>query len=182
MIIKGNFVYLKSLSIKDSYFIYNLRKKNKISKYLHSPPNSVYDQIKWIKDNIKKKDTLDFVIICKKKNKKIGTIGFDKIKKTKAEWGRWICQGTTIQNIEAIIILLTFGFERLRFKEIYSLTNINNRKVVNFHKNTTAKYNGIIKSFFLINNKKADAVKFTFTKKNFFEFKKKIYLISESTL
>ena len=182
MIIKGNFVYLKSLSIKDSYFIYNLRKKKKISKYLHSPPNSVYDQIKWIKDNIKKKDTLDFVIICKKKNKKIGTIGFDKIKKTKAEWGRWICQGTTIQNIEAIIILLTFGFEQLRFKEIYSLTNINNRKVVNFHKNTTAKYNGIIKSFFLINNKKTDAVKFTFTKKNFFEFKKKIYLISESTL
>ena len=55
-----------------------------------------------------------------------------KLKK-QAEWGRWICQGTTIQNIEAIIILLTFGFEQLRFKEIYSLTNINNRKVVNFH-------------------------------------------------
>ena len=31
MIIKGNFVYLKSLSIKDSYFIYNLRKKIKLA-------------------------------------------------------------------------------------------------------------------------------------------------------
>ena len=67
-------------------------------------------------------------------------------------------------------------------KEIYSLTNINNSKVVNYHKNTTAKYNGIIKSFFFINNKKTDAVKFTFTKKNFLEFKKKFSLISESTL
>ena len=182
MIIKGNFVYLKSLSIKDSYFIYNLRKKKKISKYLHSPPNSVYDQIKWIKNNIKKKDTLDFVIISKENNKRIGTIGFDKIKKTNAEWGRWISLGTTIQNIEATIILLKYGFERLKLKDIYSLTNINNRKVVNYHKNTTAKYNGIIKSFFLINNKKTDAVKFTFTKKNFLEFKKKFYFISESTL
>ena len=143
-------VYLLRIAILFITFV----KKKKISKYLHSPPNSVYDQIKWIKNNIKKKDTLDFVIICKKKNKKIGTIGFDKIKKTKAEWGRWICQGTTIQNIEAIIILLIFGFERLKFKEIYSLTNINNRKVVNFHKNTTAKYNGIIKSFFLLIIKK----------------------------
>ena len=182
MIIKGNFVYLKSLSIKDSYFIYKLRKKNKISKYLHKPPKSVHDQIKWIKKNIKEKDTLDFVIICKKTNKRIGTIGFDKIKKSNAEWGRWICLGTTIQNIEATIILLKFGFERLKLKEIYSLTNINNRKVLNFHKNTTAKYNGIMKSFFLINNKKTDAVKFAFTKKNFVKFKKKFYLISESAL
>ena len=182
MIIKGNFVYLKSISINDSNFIYNLRKKKKISKYLNSPPNSVYDQIQWIKNNIKKKDTLDFVIICKKKNKRIGTICFDRIKKTKAEWGRWICLGTSIQNIEAAIILIKFGFEELGFKEIYSLTNINNRKVVNFHKNTNAKYNGIIKSFFLIKNKKTDAVNYTFTKKKFFEFKKKFYLISESTL
>ena len=165
-------VYLLKIAILFITFV----KKKKISKYLHSPPNSVYDQIKWIKNNIKKKDTLDFVIICKKNNKRIGTIGFDKIKKTNAEWGRWICLGTTIQNIEANIILLKYGFERLKLKEIYSLTNINNRKVVNYHKKTTAKYNGIIKSFFLINNKKTDAVKFTFTKKNFLKFKKNFTL------
>lgn len=182
MIIKGKFIYLKSISKKDSSFIYNLRKKKNISLYLHNPPKSVSDQQKWINYNLKNSETLDFIIICKKRKKKIGTIGFDKIKRISAEWGRWISLGTTIQNIEAIIILLKFGFDKLRLKEIYSLTNENNHKVVNFHKNTTAKYRGKIKSLFFINNKKIDAIKYSFTKKNFLKFEKKFYLISESIL
>ena len=182
MKINGKSVYLKSLSIKDSYFIYNLRKKKKISLYLHSPPEKIKDQKNWIKDNIKKKETLDFVIICKKTQKKIGTIGFDKINKLSAEWGRWISLGSTIQNIEAIIILLNYGFNNLKLKKIYSLTNKNNNKVVNFHRKTTAKYDGVKKSLFLINKKKVDAVKYTFTKKKFKEFENNFNFISQSIL
>ena len=182
MIINGKFVYLKSLSIKDSFFIYNLRKQKKISLYLHKPPKSINHQKNWITNNIKNKDTLDFIIVNKKTRKRIGTIGLDKIKKLSAEWGRWISIGKTHENIEAILILLNYGFYKINLKEIYSLTNINNKKVVNFHKNTNSIYKGIKKSLFLINNKKIDAVKYSFTKRKFKEFRKRFGLISQSIL
>ena len=77
----------------------------------------------------------------------------------------------------------TYTAETLKkLKEIYSLTNINNNKVVNFHKNTNSIYKGIKKSLFEINNKKIDAVKYSFTKRKFKEFQKKFSLISQSIL
>jgi len=173
MVIKGKFVYLKKISLKDDKFIYNLRNKKNVSNYLHSPPKSINDQRKWILDNIRNTETLDFIIYRNKDKKKIGTIAFDKINKFNAEWGRWISQGNIFENIEAVIILLNHGFNSLKFKNIYSLTNKDNIKVINFHKNTSALYKGSIKSFFKINNKKKDAIKYNFNKKRFDNFKKK---------
>lgn len=180
MKISGKFILLKSISINDANFIYSLRKKKNVSLYLHNPPKSIIAQKKWIFRNIKNKKSLDFVIIKKKNNKKIGTIAFDKITKSGAEWGRWISQGNIIENIESVIVLLNYGFNRLKLKYIYSLTNKMNIKVVNFHKNTTALYKGTKKSFYLINNKKIDAVKYTFNKKKFNLFKKKFNFMTES--
>ena len=174
MRIIGKFVYLKRISHSDSDYVYKLRKKKNISLYLHKPPKSVDDQAKWISNNLNNKKALDFIIFKRKNNKRIGTIGFDQINKLNAEWGRWICEGDAHENIESVIILLNYGFRKLKLKNIYSLTNIHNKKVVNFHKNTTAQYRGRIKSLFLIDNKKVDAIKFSFNKINFEIFKKKI--------
>ena len=173
MLIKGKFVYLKKISLKDDKFIYNLRNKKNVSNYLHSPPKSIDEQKKWISNNIKNIETLDFIICRNKDKKKIGTIAFDKINKFNAEWGRWISQGNIFENIESVIILLNYGFNFLKFKNIYSLTNKDNIKVINFHKNTKALNQGTIKSFFKINNKRKDAIKYSFNKKRFNNFKKK---------
>ena len=180
MKIYGKFVVLKEISLNDSLFIYKLRLNKIISFYLHKPPISIKDQKNWIKKNIKDQKTLDFIIINKKKNKKLGTIAFDSININEGEWGRWISKGNTIENIEAIILLLNYGFKKLKLKKIYSLTNINNKRVINFHTKTTALYSGKIKSFFLIKNKKTDAVKFVFNKKNFYKFKKKFDFMTRS--
>ena len=67
MTIKGKFVYLKSISLNDSLFIFRLRQKKLVSLYLHRPPKSVNDQKRWISSNIKNNKTLDFIIINKKK-------------------------------------------------------------------------------------------------------------------
>ena len=115
--------------------------------------------------------------MIKKKNKKIGTIALNNVKKSQAEWGRWISRGNMIQNIEPVILLLNYGFKRLNLLKIYSLTNVNNKKVISFHKNTPAIYNGTIKSFFFIKNKKTNAVKYTFTKKRLMIFEKKFNLL-----
>ena len=77
MKIKGKFVYLRSLSIKDSKFIINLRKIKSISYYLHQPPKTLKDQKLWSEKNIKDNKTKDFIIISKKKNKKIGNYSFE---------------------------------------------------------------------------------------------------------
>ena len=180
MLIKGKFIYLKKISLNDDKFIYYLRNKKSISNYLHSPPKSINDQKKWISNNIRNIKTLDFIICRNKDKKKIGTIAFDKINKFNAEWGRWISQGNTFENIESVIILLNYGFNTLKLKNIYSLTNKDNIKVINFHKNTSALYKGIIKSFFKINNKKKDAIKYEFNKKRFDSFKKKFRSMIES--
>ena len=180
MQIKGKFVYLKKISLTDDKFIYYLRKKKNISNYLHSPPKSIKDQKKWISNNIRNIETLDFIICRKKDKKKIGTIAFDKINKFNAEWGRWISQGNIFENIESVIILLDYGFNSLKLKNIFSLTNKDNIKVVNFHKNTPALYKGTIKSFFKINNKKKDAIKYSFNKKRFDSFKKRFESMIES--
>ena len=180
MLIKGKFIYLKKISLNDDKFIYYLRNKKSISNYLHSPPKSINDQKKWISNNIRNIKTLDFIICRNKDKKKIGTIAFDKINKFNAEWGRWISQGNTFENIESVIILLNYGFNTLKLKNIYSLTNKDNIKVINFHKNTSALYKGIIKSFFKINNKKKDAIKYDFNKKRFDSFKKKFRSMIES--
>jgi len=179
MKILGKYIYLKSISLSDALFTYNLRKNKLNSFYLHNPPKSIREQKNWIKKNIKNKKVFDFIILDKKKGKKIGTIALDNITKSKAEWGRWISQGNTIQNIEPVLLLLNYGFKKLKLKKIYSLTNTNNKKVVNFHKNTPAIFSGIIKSFFLIKNKKTNAVKFTFTKKRLTIFKKKFNLMTQ---
>ena len=180
MLIKGKFVYLKKISLKDDKFIYYLRNKKNISNYLHSPPKSINDQKKWISNNIRNIETLDFIICRNKDKKKIGTIAFDKINKFNAEWGRWISQGNIFENIESVIILLDYGFNSLKLKNIFSLTNKDNIKVVNFHKNTPALYKGTIKSFFKINNKKKDAIKYSFDKKRFNDFKKRFESMIES--
>ena len=180
MLIKGKFVYLKKISLKDDKFIYHLRNKKNVSNYLHSPPKSINEQKKWISNNIRNIKTLDFIICKNKDKKKIGTIAFDKISKFNAEWGRWISQGNIFENIESVIILLDYGFNSLKLKNIFSLTNKDNIKVVNFHKNTPALYKGTIKSFFKINNKKKDAIKYSFNKKRFDNFKKRFESMIES--
>ena len=176
MQIKGKFVYLKKISLTDDKFIYYLRKKKNISNYLHSPQKSIKDQKKWISNNIRNIETLDFIICRNKDKKKIGTIAFDKINKFNAEWGRWISQGNIFENIESVIILLNYGFSYLKLKNIYSLTNKDNIKVVNFHTNTPALYKGTIKSFYKIKNKEKDAIKYNFNKKSFVILKKNLDL------
>ena len=179
MKIKGKFIYLKKMGISDANYIYKLRRKKNISLFLHNPPKSLDAQKKWMIANIKNKKSLDFIIISKKNNKKIGTIAFNNITKKNAEWGRWISRGNIIENVEAVIVLLNFGFNYLNLVNIYSLTNKKNKKVVNFHKNTTALNKGIIKSFFLIRNQKIDAIKFAFNKTRFELFKKKFQVMTE---
>ena len=174
MMLVGKTILLRDINTKDSKFITSIRKKKNISRYLNSPPKDINYQLMWTRENIKNEKTRDFIILNKKK-RKIGTIALNDInfKKKNAEWGRWICSGNSYQSIESFLLLAKYSFYKLNLKSIYSLTNINNNKVLNFHVRAGGKYNGIIKNKYLMRGKKIHAVKYTYNKKNYLKLKKK---------
>ena len=92
MLLIGKTIQLRNILITDSKFITITRKKKSVSRYLNNPPLDLNHQIEWIKKNIKNKETRDFIILNKKKER-IGTIALNDInfKRRNAEWGRWIC-------------------------------------------------------------------------------------------
>ena len=159
----------------DSKFITTIRKKKSVSRYINNPPLNLDHQIEWTRQNIENKKTRDFIILNKKKER-IGTIALNDIdfKKRKAEWGRWICLGNSYQSIESFLLLSKYSFYNLKLKNIYSLTNIKNDKVLNFQIRAGGKYCGIIKNKYLMRGKRVHAVKYAFNKKNYLKLKKKI--------
>ena len=178
MLLIGKAIQLRNILITDSKFITITRKKKSVSRYLNNPPLDLNHQIKWTKKNIENKETRDFIILNKKKER-IGTIALNDInfKKRHAEWGRWICLGNSYQSIESFLLLSRYSFYNLKLKNIYSLTNIKNNKVLNFQIRAGGKYSGIIKNKYLMRGKKTHAVKYTFDKKSYLKLKKKIIKI-----
>ena len=178
MQIFGKTIFLRNILIKDSKFLVSLRKKKNISKYLNNPPKNIKHQLIWIKKNIKDKTTRDFIIFNKNKEK-IGTIALNNIdyEKRKAEWGRWICLGNSLQSVESFLLLSKFSFDHLKLKHIYSLTNFKNVKVINFQIRSGGRYSGFIKNKYLIRGKKTHAVKYIFNKKFYLKLKKKFATI-----
>ena len=174
MLLIGRTIQLRDIQIRDSKFVTSLRKRGSVSRYLNNPPINVDHKIKWTKQNIKNKKTRDFIIL-NKQNKRIGTIALNDInfKKGNAEWGRWICLGNSFQSIESFLLLSKYSFNKLKLKNIYSLTNIKNDKVLNFQIRAGGKYCGIIKNKYLIRGKKIHAVKYTFNKKSYLKLEKK---------
>ena len=104
MLLIGKTIQLRNILITDSKFITITRKKKSVSRYLNNPPLDLNHQIKWTKKNIENKETRDFIILNKKKER-IGTIALNDInfKKRHAEWGRWICLGNSYQSIESFL-------------------------------------------------------------------------------
>ena len=162
----------------DSKFITTIRKKKSVSRYINNPPLNLDHQIEWTRQNIENKKTRDFIILNKKKER-IGTIALNDInfKKRNAEWGRWICLGNPCQSVESFLLLSRYSFYNLKLKNIYSLTNIKNNKILNFQIRAGGKYSGIIINKYLMRGKKIHAVKYTFNKKSYLKLKKKIIKI-----
>ena len=178
MLLVGKTIRLRNILLKDSKFLFSTRKKNNVSRYLNDPPINLHHQLIWMRKNIKNKKTKDFIILNKKR-KRIGTIALNDIdyKKKNAEWGRWICLGSSYQSIESFLLLSKYSFYNLKLKNIYSLTNQKNNKVVNFQIRAGGKYCGIIKNKYLMKGKKTHAVKYIYNKKSYQKLKRKFVKI-----
>ena len=178
MLLVGKTICLRNILLKDSKFLFSTRRKNNVGRYLNDPPKNLRHQLVWMKENIKSQKTKDFIILNKKR-KRIGTIALNDIdyKKKNAEWGRWICLGSSYQSIESFLLLSKYSFYNLKLKNIYSLTNQKNNKVVNFQIRAGGKYCGIIKNKYLIKGKKTHAIKYIYNKESYQKLKRKFVKI-----
>ena len=116
----SNNIYLEKLSIKYSSELFKIRRKKNLIKFLSPISNNPIDQKKFI-INDKRLGNYLFGIFNHKKIL-IGTIGIYNISNKKnAEWGRWICEGNSIESIESLYLLIKFAFEELKLNMIFSI-------------------------------------------------------------
>jgi RimJ/RimL family protein N-acetyltransferase len=136
MVIDGKIARLKPVEVSDALFISKIRNNPAINSYLSSQKEiSLAEQSNWIMKNSEFKSHY-FIISNKKTNVKVGTISIYNIDeiKGKAEFGRYICLNP-IMAIEAVLMLIRFGFQKLELNEIYCRTDIRNIKAWNQHYN-----------------------------------------------
>ena len=133
--ITGKFVIMRNVTESDAKFILSLRCDEKKNKYIHAVDKDIDREIKWIKNQQMKYGDY-FYTIVNHRGKLIGNISLYNLnqEKMEAELGRWVSDGAAIENLESIVILHEFAFNRLELKRVYTKTLQDNKQVVSFWK------------------------------------------------
>jgi ribosomal-protein-alanine N-acetyltransferase len=126
---------LRELSINDQQNIFALRTNTEINKYLDRVPSSTIEDaisfIKKINDNIKKNNSIYWVITLTKSKTFVGTIclfAFSN-QKNKCEIGYELLPNFQGQGImkEATVKIINYAFDTIKFKKIEAYTHKSNK-------------------------------------------------------
>jgi RimJ/RimL family protein N-acetyltransferase len=129
--IKGRYVSLRSAELNDAEFTLTIRQNPEVTAYLPRLNTTIYEQIEWIKSQRKKENDY-FFVVRDISNRQIGTISIYNIKEEVAESGRLAMQGNSMENIEAQLLALQFGFFDLNLKQIYCNIHHENIRAMRF--------------------------------------------------
>lgn len=126
-VIKGRFVELKSITLDDVQFSFDIRSAPENRETVGVVAKSVEDQRKYIEWQMKEPDDYYFVIY-NRKGEKIGLIGLYDIQGDTAEMGREVCSGNCVEVIESEILVEDFAMDVLGLKTLHSVIYANNAK------------------------------------------------------
>ncbi len=126
-VIKGRFVELKSITLDDVQFSFDIRSAPENRETVGVVAKSVEDQRKYIEWQMKEPDDYYFVIY-NRKGEKIGLIGLYDIQGDTAEMGREVCCGNCVEVIESEILVEDFAMDVLGLKTLHSVIYANNAK------------------------------------------------------
>lgn len=169
IIIDGYAYKIRPVFIDDAQFIIDVRLEDeKRNRFLHKISPDIKDQEKWIEAYLGRKDDYYFVIENKLSSEPEGLIGIYSIENNKATWGRWVVKKGSLAAIESVDLMFKASFEYLNLEKVYSQTIIDNETVVSFHENIGAVNAGVIKNYFLLDEKYYDAVEHFVTKEHYF--------------
>lgn len=132
-ICKGIYVNLRSVEENDAVFTARLRSDKDLCKHIHRVDATIEGQKKFIKTQRTKEGDYYFLII-NQADIPLGTIALYHIEGRSAELGRWVSYGNAFENVEAVLLLHDLAFERFGMDEVYTCTNVENKKIVGFWK------------------------------------------------
>lgn len=118
-IIYGNSVDMRSATIEDLEFTYEIRQDKERTKYMHPVDGGIEAQEKWLRRQFAEPGDY-FFIVCDKSGNSIGTNAVYQIDEKKHEGllGRTLLNGNPIQNYEALIMIYEFAFYTLHLDKV----------------------------------------------------------------
>ena len=137
-VIKGRFVELKSITLDDAQFSYDIRADEKNRDTVGVVAKSLEEQINYLKWQLNEPDDYYFVVF-NRKGEKIGLIGLYDIQGDTAEIGREVSYGNCVEVIESEILVEDFAMDVLGLKKLRSVIYANNTKHLNNQKHAGAK-------------------------------------------
>tara|TARA_B110000503_G_C7128193_1_gene405641 strand:- start:1170 stop:1712 length:543 start_codon:yes stop_codon:yes gene_type:complete len=130
----GQCVSLRPVALDDASFIVELRNTPNNALFINETSTDVLQQIDWMNNEFK--DTTSFYfIILNIKEKPIGTISLYNVCNSSGEFGRWVCNGSSLESLESALLIHQYAFMVLGLHKVYSRTLESNSKVVSFHRN-----------------------------------------------
>ncbi len=137
-VIRGRFVELRSVTLDDVEFTFNIRAEEKNRNTVGQIAATIEDQRKFIEWQIKEPDDYYFVVY-NRKNERIGLIGIYDIHDGIGEFGREVNDGSVVEAMEAEILLEDFAIDILGLKRSCCVIYAHNKKHLN-----NLKRNGMI--------------------------------------
>lgn len=139
-VIKGKFVYLKSVLEKDAEVTLRMRLDQKKTQFLHPVENDVEKQRAWIKTQNDLAGDYFFLAFRCDGDEPLGTCGIYEIKDSVGHIGRLLSYGSALETFEAYYLLINFCFEELRLSRIWGDTDVNNKSAYAFSKQFGFQY------------------------------------------
>lgn len=134
-VIHGKFVDLKSITLDDEdvEFSYSIRKEEKNCRTVGQLASSMEEQRNFIKWQISEPD--DYYFVVRNKNgERIGLIGVYDIHDGIGEVGREVNDGSSVEAMEAEVLLDEFCRAVLHLQKITYVIYLSNKKHINNHK------------------------------------------------
>ena len=125
--IVGRFVKLKSITLDDAEFSYSIRSDERFSKTVGQPAKSLEEQKRFIEWQMKEPNDYYFVVF-NRNDERIGLIGVYDIHGDMAEFGREVNCASSVEAIEAEILVNDFAIDVLGIKRFCHVIYADNKK------------------------------------------------------
>lgn len=143
MIIYGKSINMRTVTIEDAEFIYNMRQNQEKTKFLSKVTGTVESQKEWIKNyKQREEEKKEFYFVIESKDKeKLGLVRMYDFKNDSFCWGSWLIKEDAPKStaIESALQIYEFGFYSLGFEKSHFDVRKGNDKVIAFHKRFGAK-------------------------------------------
>jgi len=143
MKIKGKNIDLRTASIDDAGFIFQMRQRSSKTKYLSQIKGSVSTQKRWLQAYKKREEAHKeyYFIIESKRSEPLGLIRMYDFRRDSFCWGSWLIKDDAPHStaIESALQIYEFAFYTLDFMQSHFEVQKGNDKVIAFHKRFGAK-------------------------------------------